>query len=59
MFNHDTPYMSRDEGYLLREDIVNGNISLAKGLAVYIKRCSNCGFIARFDARVVEKRGFL
>ena len=59
MFNHDTPYMAREEGYLTREDITHGTINLARGIPVYIKRCSNCGYIARLDARIVEKRGYL
>lgn len=41
-----------------REEIVSGNISLGgPGVAVYFKRCLNCGFIAPFDAKIVEDKG--
>ena len=41
-----------------RKDIENESISIGgPGIAVYYKRCLNCGFMAPFDAVIVEEKG--
>lgn len=43
-----------------RKDIQSGNISIGgPGIVVYYKRCLNCGYMAPFDADIVEKNGKL
>ena len=43
-----------------RPELVEGNISLGgPGFVVYYKRCLNCGFVAPFDAKIVEEHGKL
>lgn len=43
-----------------REDVANRNINLGgNGIAVYYKRCRKCGFMAPFQARIVDRNGEL
>lgn len=43
-----------------REDIESDSISLgSSGIPVYYKRCLNCGFMAPFQAVVVDRNGHL
>lgn len=41
-----------------RDEVLSRNLSLGgPGMAVYFKRCLNCGFMASFDAEIIEKNG--
>lgn len=57
-YSYRNPAMAH-QPVLTRNDIAQGCINLAPGIPVYLKRCTVCGFIACYDAKLVEKRGIL